>query len=330
MTQRPFPSMRRRHFCTTLLSSAAFAVSPATAQSSYPNRLIRIVVPNAAGTTSDTFARTIGSELGKRWKVPVLVENRAGAEGRIAARYFITTPPDGYTLFLGTTSTHAINPVLLKDNGYDPLKDMTTIALMTRNTMVLSVPSSSPIKSLTELLAAAKAAGGKMNFAGGSSLTAIGTHAFFAQANMQAAYVPYKSTAVALQDLVGAHADAMFVDLGNAMAQIRRGSIRALATTGARRQKALPDVPTMEELGFAGFQMTGWSVLSAPAGLPADIGDKLNGEIRAILNVPEVAAVFASGGSEIDPARQSEADAYVRAETRRWSEMMARSGIKPE
>lgn len=302
----------------------------ANAQTDYPNRLIRIIVPNAAATTSDTFARTIGEELGKRWKVPVIVENRTGAEGRIAARHFIATPPDGYTLFLGTTSTHAINPVMAKNNGYDPIKDMQTIALMTRNYMALCVPPSSPLKSVADLVAASKAAPGKLNLAGGSSFAAIGTQAFMAQAKIQATYVPYKSTAAALQDLMGAHADAMFVDLGNGMIPLRAGSIRALATTGAQRLRSLPDVPVMEESGFPGFQMTSWSILSTPAGLPPAIADKLNAEIRSILAVPEIARIFTGNGSEIVSAPRADADAFVKSETVRWSDMMARSGIKPE
>lgn len=332
MTDRSIFSTGRRDFCAALLAGSALACAPALAQTDYPTpgRTIRIVVPNAAGTTSDTFARTIGNELSKRWKVPVIVDNRAGAEGRIAARYFITTQSDGYTLFLGTTSTHAINPVLLKNNGYDPLKDMTTIALMTRNTMALCVPPSSPIKSVAELVAASKASGGKMNLAGGSSFAAIGTQALMSQAHLQATYVPYKSTAAAMQDLIGGHADAMFVDLGNGMPQIRAGTIRALATTGGRRQKSLPEVPTMEEAGFPGFQMTSWSMLAAPAGLPLAIAEKLNAEVRSILTVPEVVALFTGNGSEIAPLPRAEADEYVKVEMKRWSEMMARSGIKPE
>ncbi|MDO9435901.1 tripartite tricarboxylate transporter substrate binding protein [Hydrogenophaga sp.] len=332
MTAQSLVSPSRRELCIHLLAASALACAPALAlaQADYPNRVIRIVVPNAAGTTSDTFARTIGDELSKRWKVPVIIDNRAGAEGRIAARYFITTPPDGYTLFLGTTSTHAINPVMVRNNGYDPIKDMKTIALMTHNTMALCVPVSSPIKSVADLVAASRAAPGKLNLAGGSSFAAIGTQAFMSQAQMQATYVPYKSTAAALQDLIGAHADAMFVDLGNGMSQIRAGTIRALATTAAHRQKSLPDVPSMEESGFPGFQMTSWSILSAPAGLPPAVADKLNAEVRLILAVPDVVRLFTGNGSEIVSSPRVEADDFVKAETKRWSDMMVRSGIKPE
>lgn len=309
---------------------AALALGAAQAQDSYPNRPIRLVVPNAPGTTSDIYGRVILNELSKRLKVPGIVDNRAGAEGRIAARYFITTPPDGYTLFLGTTSTHAINPVMFRNNGYDPVRDMTTIAMMTRNYVALSVPAGSPVRSVADLLARARAAPRKLNIAAGSSLTNIGSNAFLALSNIEMTFVPYKSTAGALTELMAGRADAMFVDLGNGIAQMRAGTIRPIATTGAARLKILPDVPSMEEAGFPGFQMTGWSVLSAPAGVPPAIADKLNGEIRSMLGDPEVARHFTGNGSEIFFAGVDEANAFVQSESRRWADMMKRSGIAPE
>lgn len=326
----PLSSSRRRLLCAGLAAASVLAGTPALAQGDYPNRLIRIVVPNAAGTTSDNFARVIGNELSKRWKVPVIVDNRAGADGRIAARYLVSTPPDGYTLFLGTTSTHAINPLLFKDAGYDPVKDMTIIALMTQNSVALCVPAASPIKSLREFLAAFKAPREPKNIAGGTSLVAIGTQAFLSMANLQMTYVPYKSTAAALQDLMGGQVDAMFVDLGNGLSQIRAGTLRALATASTTRPKALPEVPTLEEAGFPGIQMTGWSVLAAPVGVAPAVVDKLNREVLSIMSVPEVAKVFTGNGSEIVSMNAAQANDYVRSENRRWRELMARSGIKLE
>lgn len=322
----PLPT--RRLIGAALLG--AFALPRAWAQNNYPNRPIRIVVPNGAGTGSDTYARIVGQELGKRWNVPVIVENRAGAEGRIAARYIVTMPADGHTLFLGTPSTHAINPLLYKNAGYDPARDMTTIALMSRNYVALCVPAASPIKSVADLIATAKATPGKMNMGGGTSFMQIGTLAFLSLAGVEATYVPFKSSAAAVQELMAGRVDAMFVDLQNAMPQIRGGTIRVLATTGPARLKLLPDAPSIQESGFPGFQMSGWGMLGGPAGLPAPIVEKLNNAVRSVLAMPEVARNFTGNGSELVSATPAEANEFINGEIRRWKDMMARSGVKPE
>ena len=300
------------------------------AQNDYPNRLIKLIVPNAAGTVSDALARVLGQELGKRWNVPVVVENRAGAEGRIAARHFVTTPPDGYTFFIGASSTITINPVLYKDPGYAPLKDMTTVALTTRNWLTLSVPASSRIKSVAELVAAAKGAPGKLNMAGGSSAVLIGTHSFMRQANLEMTYVPYRSSAAALNDLLGGQVEAMFVDVSSAAPHVRSGALRVLATTGATRHKWLAEVPTMEESGFPGFEMVVTGMVMAPAGVPASVVEKLNREVRSVFANPDFSKQFTGNGSEVMLASPAEATRIVRDESSRWSELMKRSGLKPE
>lgn len=327
----PVDRHRRRLAFGLPAAAAAFSSGASWAQATYPSGPIRLVIPNGPGTASDNYGRLIGNELSKRLSTPVIVDNRAGAEGRIAARYLITTPPDGQTLFLGTTSTHAVNPVMFRNNGYDPLKDMTTIGLLSRNYSALCVGRDSPIRSYQDLIVAARAANGRMNMGGGTSAGAIGTRAFLSQTGLEMLYVPYKGSAAALTELMAGRLDAMLVDLSIGMAQIRAGSIRVLATTGARRLASLhPSIPTLQELGVTGFQMTGWSVLSAPSGLKAAVAERLNAYVREIMAQPEVAQHFTGNGSEILLLPPAEANDFVREEIHRWAKMMAQSGITPE
>jgi tripartite-type tricarboxylate transporter receptor subunit TctC len=322
--------MHRRPLLMTLAGLALAAAAPAAhAQDAWPSRPIKIVVPFAAGGTSDILARTIGEKLQAELKQTVIVENKAGAGGVIGADAVAKSAPDGYTLLLGTIASHAINPALNPKMPYDAAKDFAPIDLLGSIANVLIVGAAQPYKNVQELVVAAKAKPG-LPFAspGQGSSQHMSGEAFELQAGIDLTHVPYKGSGPAVQDVIAGQIPMSFETATVALPHIQSGKLRALAVTPARRSKVLPDVPTMQEAGIAGFDVASWQALYAPAGTPPAIVNRLNAEVEKILAMPDVKSKLEGLGLEHAPNSPAQFAAFGQAELAKWAKIVKDGNIK--
>jgi tripartite-type tricarboxylate transporter receptor subunit TctC len=318
----------RRSLVSVALAAAAAVALPALAQSAYPSKVIKIVVPTAPGGGNDAMARIVGAKLQERWKQAVIVENKAGGNGAIASEYVARSAPDGYTILLGYIATHGINPGLSKV-PYDPVKDFIPIAEIAEAQGVLVVNTSVPAKTVKELIALAKAKPGTMSYASAGNGTAphIAGELFKQQAGVDLLHVPYKGSGPAMTDTLAGTTQIMFPSLVAATPHIKSGKLRALAVTGSKRSPLYPNLPTVAESGVAGFEITQWYGFFAPAKTPADIVDKLNKEIVAIMKEPDVAKKFADQGADIVTGSSADFGKLVERELARWSKFIKEAKI---
>ncbi|HSW16853.1 MAG TPA: tripartite tricarboxylate transporter substrate binding protein, partial [Ramlibacter sp.] len=315
------------------LASAAPMVFPLAARAQaedWPRKPITIVAPLPAGSGTDAVARLLAQGMSNEYKVPVVVDNKVGANGFLAARYVAKAPPDGYTLFFTGNTTHSSNEHMYKQLPYDPVKDFSPVSLAFKGFMVLMVNASSPAKSIADLVSMGKKAPGKLSFATGSSSGRLSAEMFRQMAGLDFVHVPYKGNPQALTDLIGGQVDFMFTDGSTTLAQLNAGRVRALAVTSPQRHPRLPNVPTMEELGFNGYEVSIWSGLYTPAGAPPAVIDKLNATMRRVLASPELKewgnnAVFDMVAST--PAGLAQIQA---AESERTRRVLRAAGIEPE
>jgi tripartite-type tricarboxylate transporter receptor subunit TctC len=320
----------KRLIVAALAAGMALCALTASAQAPYPNRPVRIVVPFAAGGTTDILARALAQKLTEALGQSFIVDNRPGAGGNIGAELVAKSAPDGYTLLMGTVGTHAINPSLYKVMPYDHVKDFAPVVLVAGVPNVLEVNPSVPVQTVAELIAYAKANPNKLNFASSGSGTSIHLSAelFKSMTGVQMQHVPYKGSAPALQDLVGGQVQLMFDNLPSSLALIKAGKLRPLAVTSTTRAAVLPDVPTVAEAGVPGFEASSWFGLLAPAGTPPAIIAKLNAEANRWLSSPDAKEKLlaqganAAGGSPEDFAR------HIAAETIKWAKVVKDSGAK--
>jgi tripartite-type tricarboxylate transporter receptor subunit TctC len=322
--------MKRR---LALLAGLAFAISPlARAEEAWPSKPIRIVVPFAAGGTSDVLARLIGDKLQASLRQTVLVENKAGAGGVIGADVVAKSPPDGYTLLLGTIASHAINPALQPKMPYDASKDFAHVILLGSISNVLLVGAGQPYKNVAELIAAAKKAPGTISFAsaGQGSSQHMSGEMFKLMTGADISHVPYKGSAPAVQDLIGGQIPMSFETVTVAAPHIQSGKVRALAVTSAQRSAAIPTVPTLQESGVAGFDVASWQAFYAPAGTPPAIVNRLNGEIARILVMPDVKARLDGLGLVYAPNTPEQFTAFGKAEIAKWTKVVKDGKVKPE
>jgi tripartite-type tricarboxylate transporter receptor subunit TctC len=297
----------------------------------YPSGPVRIVVPYAAGGIADVLARLVGARLEAKWRTPVVVENRPGANGTIAQQFVARARPDGHTLLLGNTGTQVVNRFLYRDLPFDLEKDFQPIGLIASTPMLLVVAPSHPANSVAELVAMARAAPGRMNFgsAGNGSASHLALAMLASRAGIEIAHVPYRGTSAILPDLVGGRLQAYFDVPITALGPIRAGTIKPLGIASLQRQPALPDVPTIAET-IPGFEIASWLGLFAPAGLPPERTRKLNRELRAILAEPDFRRQLVEQGNEVLPNTPEEFDAFIRRETTRIAEVVAAAGIRAE
>jgi tripartite-type tricarboxylate transporter receptor subunit TctC len=285
-------------------------------------------VPFAAGGTTDILARVIGQALTKELGQTVIVDNRAGAGGNIGAQFAAKSPADGYTLFMGTVGTHAINQSLYKKLPFDPIKDF---APLTRVAMVPNLLVANPVKpykNVKELIAYAKANPGKVNFgsSGSGSSIHLSGELFKAMAKVDMVHVPYKGSAPAVTDLLGGQIDVMFDNMPSAIQHVRNGRLRPLAVTTARRSPELPDVPTVAEAGVPGYEATSWFGMFAPAATPAPVVARLNAALAKVLADPEVKKKLAEQGAEPYSEKPEQFAEFIRQETAKWSKVVKDSG----
>ncbi|MEO8442049.1 MAG: tripartite tricarboxylate transporter substrate binding protein [Betaproteobacteria bacterium] len=306
------------------------AAGAAIAQTNYPAKAIRYIVPFPAGGPLDIVARAIGQELTKSWGQPVIVDNRPGAGGNIGADLVAKAPPDGYTILMGAVSTHAINVALYSKLPYDPVRDFAPVTLITSVPNVLVVHPSLPVKNVKDLIALAKSRPGQLNFASGSTGSAghLAGELFDSMAGVQMTHIPYKGAAPAVIDLVAGHVSLMFDNLASALPNIKAARVRAIAVTTPKRSPLLPEIPTISESGLRGFDISTWFGIFAPAGTPPDVVTKLNGEIVRILHTNDMRELLALLGAEPIGNKPAEFAAFIKTEIPKYAKVVKASGAK--
>jgi len=296
----------------------------------YPNRPIRIVVPTAPGGMSDIVSRTFAAKVQERTGRIVVVENRTGANGVIAADHVAKSAPDGYTIYLGFHGTNSVLQHLDPKLPYNPAKDFAPVVFLVTGPTVLVVHPSVPAKSVQELIALAKSKPGGLTYASAGIGTTphLVAEQFKLHTGVQIVGVQYRGAAPANQDVLAGHVPMTFDLIGNAMNNIREGKFRALGITAAQRSPLLPDVPTMQEAGLPQMEAGAWFAFFAPAGTPRAAIDWLNREANAIFTAPDVSARFTAAGMSIPLGSPERLGAHVEADTKRWGEVIRRAGIK--
>jgi tripartite-type tricarboxylate transporter receptor subunit TctC len=307
----------------TALALGLAALAGAQAQP-WPAKPVTLLVPFPPGGSTDMIARTVGAKLQEKLGGTFIVDNKAGAGGTVGAAQAKRAAPDGYTIFVSSLGPFVIGPHLVKNAGYDPLKDFDYITVAVQAPNVLAVPATSPHKSFAELLAFIKANPGKMSFASAGNGTSdhLTAELFWQETGTTAVHVPYKGGAPAMQDLLGGTVDATFMNINTGLPNIKAGKLRALAITSSKRSPQLPDVPTMEELGFKGVTVYSWQAFAAPKGLPNDIKAKLHEGIVAALNDPAVKPKLLELGFEINGNTPDQFTAFQAAEFARWKKVI--------
>jgi tripartite-type tricarboxylate transporter receptor subunit TctC len=320
----------RRH--VTLIAAIALAASTATAFAQYPSKPIKLVVPFPPAGSTDLSARAIAGKLQERLGHPVVIENKPGAGGNIGGEQAAKSPPDGYTLFVGTVGTNAINSSLYSKMPYDHLKDFAPVVLLSKTPNVLVVNPSLPVNSVQDVIRLAKAKPGELTFASSGVGTSIhmSGELFKAMTGTQMTHVPYKGSGPMLIDIMSGQVNMAFDNLSAAIQHIKAGKLKAIATTGTVRPPTLPDLPTVQEAGLAGYDSTSWNAIFAPAGTPRDVIDRLNRELNAILSSAETRKFFADQGAEAGGGTPEQLGAFVRAETAKWAKVVKDSGAKAD
>jgi tripartite-type tricarboxylate transporter receptor subunit TctC len=307
----------------------ALLAGTASAQN-YPTRNITLVLPFAAGSGTDTTTRIISQHLSQALGVGIVIENKPGANGMIAATYVARAAPDGYTLFVTTNTTHSANPYLLKTLTYDPVKDFTPIARTGDLPFMLVVHPEVPAKTVGELVAHAKANPGKLTYASGSSSAIVSGATFAHNAGIDLLHVPYKSSPPALNDVIGGRITMMFIDVLTGLPHVNGGALRALAVTTRDRSPLMSKLPSMQEGGVPDFDITSWQGYFGPAGLPKEIVAKLNAEIRKIVEKPEIRAQLATLGMDAFSGTPEELGTFVRDQLVLWEKLVTNAGIEKQ
>jgi tripartite-type tricarboxylate transporter receptor subunit TctC len=310
--------------------TAVFAASlPAQAQ--YPSKPIRIVVPFAAGGTSDILARAIGPKLTGAWGQPVVVENRAGANGNVGADFVAKSAPDGTTLLLSDVGALAINPSVYPDMPFDPARDFSPIVMLSYSPHVLAVHPSLPVRDVKELIAYAKANPGKLNFAnsGTGGAPHLAGVEFAARAGVQWTYIPYKGGSAAVQDVIAGNANVLFNGMLATYPSVKAGRLKGLAVSSAQRVPSAPELPTVAET-LPGFETGSYQGLLAAAGTPPEIVAKLNAELTRILNTEEMKAFLARQGTEVRAGAPEALGSFIVSEKARWAKVVKEAGIKAD
>jgi tripartite-type tricarboxylate transporter receptor subunit TctC len=307
----------------TLLILGLAVATGARAQA-WPAKPVTLLVPFPAGGSTDVIARAVGPKLQEKLGGTFIVDNKAGAGGTIGAAMAKRAAPDGYTILVSSLGPFVIGPHLIKNAGYDPLKDFDYITVAVQAPNVLAVPASSPHKSLADVIAFHKANPGKMSFASAGNGTSdhLTAELFWQQTGTSGLHIPYKGGAPAMTDLLGGQVNATFMNINTGITNIKAGKLRALAITSATRSPLLPDVPTMEELGVKGVTVYSWQAIAAPKGLPADIKSKLHDALVAALNDPQVKAKLLELGFEIVANTPEQFTAFQATEFARWKKVI--------
>ena len=298
----------------------------------YPVKPIRFIVASAPGGSADFIARTFATKITESWRQQMLVDNRAGGTGTIGVQLAAKAPPDGYTVLFAAASTFATAPSLNPRLPYDPVKDFSPVTLVVVSPNMLTAHPSVPAQSLGELIQLAKAKPGQISFAspGVGSLSHMAGELLMRAAGIKMLHVPYKGGGLAVSDLVGGQVHLLFGSISTAVPLVRAGKVRALAVTSAMRSSAVPDVPTVSESGYPGYEAVQWFGMATPAGTPRPIIDKLRQEVVRILPLDDVKAALAKQGFEGVGSTPEEFGAYIKAELAKWSKLFKELAMQIE
>ena len=314
------------------IALAAATLSLGAAAQAYPTKPITIVVPFSAGGTTDILARLVGQYLTTELGQPVVVDNKAGAGGNIGGALAAKAPADGYTLFMGTVGTHAINAALYKKMPFDHVKDFAPLSRVANVPNLLVAHPSQPFKTVPEMIAYAKANPGKINFGspGNGASPHLSGELFKSMAKVELTHIPYKGSAPAVSDLLGNQIAIMFDNMPSVIPHVRSGKLRAIAISTAKRSPELPDVPTIAEAGVPGYEAVSWFGLFAPAATPKPVLDKLSTALSKVLANPEVQKKISAQGGETVNETPAQFAAFIRSETTKWGKVVKESGATVE
>jgi tripartite-type tricarboxylate transporter receptor subunit TctC len=328
---KSFPQPNRR----LLLAAIACAALPAAAQSAWPNKPVRIVVPFPAGGTTDILARALAPELSKAFGQQFVVDNRGGAGGNVGAEIVAKSPADGYTLLMGTVGTHGINRAVYAKMPFDPIKDFAPITLVAGvpNVMVMQTEKARTlgINTVADFIKYAKANPGKVNMASSGNGTSIhlAGELFKSMTGTYMVHFPYRGSGPAVMDMVGGTMDVMFDNLPSSLPHVKAGKLKALAVTSRQRSAAVPDIPTIEEAaGLKGFDATSWFGLLAPAGTPADVVNRVQQETAKALALPAIKEKLVAQGAIPSGNTPAEFARHIDAEHKKWAQVVKVSGAK--
>ena len=318
-------------FIRVFIVFIAFIANVSAQSQPYPNKPIKIISPFATGGIADTFSRVVGQGLSESLGQPVVVENKTGGGGNIGADFVAKAPADGYTLVMGNIGSHAVNPYLMKNMPYDPLKDFEPVAYVLDAEGLLVVNPSIPVKNVTELIAYVKARPGQVSYgSGGMGTTShLAGELFKSLAKVDMTHIPYKGNAPAITDLIGGQTQVMFATMPTVLPYVKTDKLKALAVIGSSRASSLPDVPTVAET-LPGFDVSNWIGIFAPAGTPKPIINKLNAEIIKIMQQPAVQKRLETEGAKFKPMTPEAFGAFQKNEALKWAKTIKDSGIKPE
>lgn len=308
----------------------AFVASGNSLAQTYPSKPIRIIVPWTAGGTADTLARIVGQNLGTSLGQQAIVDNRPGASGQIGSEFVVKSAPDGHTLVLATTAPNSTAPSLYSKLAYDPQKDFSAISLVALTFYVASVNPTLPVRNIQELVALAKARPGQLNFSspGNGTPNHLSGEMLKTMAGIQMQHIPFKGSAQAIADVIGGQIPLNFENIAVVLPHIKAGKVRALGVTSTERNRFLPEVPTIAESGYPGFEAVGWFGLMGPAGVPREVLNRLNAETVRLLNLPEVNSRILNLGAEVKPTTIAEFEAFNRAQIAKWSKVIKDSGAR--
>lgn len=315
------------------LAAATLAVAgmgSALAADAYPDKPLTMIVPFSAGGTTDILARIVGQALGQELGQTIIIENKPGAGGNIGAQQASRAKADGYTLFMGTVGTHAINQALYKKLPYDPVKDFAPLSRVANVPNLLVAHPSRPYKTVQEMIAYAKKHPGEVTYGspGSGASPHVSGALFQSMTGAELTHVPYKGSAPAISDLLGNQIAVMFDNMPSAIQHVRSGKLRPIAVTTAKRSSELPDVPTIAEAGVPGYEATSWFGLWAVAGTPAPILTKLQTALTKVLKDPAVAKKIADQGGEVVIETPAQFDAFIKSEAAKWGKVVKESGAE--
>ena len=315
------------------LAAATLAVAgmgSALAADAYPDKPLTMIVPFSAGGTTDILARIVGQALGQELGQTIIIENKPGAGGNIGAQQASRAKADGYTLFMGTVGTHAINQALYKKLPYDPAKDFAPLSRVANVPTLLVAHPSRPYKTVQEMIAYAKKHPGEVTYGspGSGASPHVSGALFQSMTGAELTHVPYKGSAPAISDLLGNQIAVMFDNMPSAIQHVRSGKLRPIAVTTAKRSPELPDVPTIAEAGVPGYEATSWFGLWAVAGTPAPILTKLQTALTKVLKDPAVAKKIADQGGEVVIETPAQFDAFIKSEAAKWGKVVKESGAE--
>jgi tripartite-type tricarboxylate transporter receptor subunit TctC len=317
-----------RTLAAAVLTAALFAPLGAAAQ--FPGKPIRVVVPFPAGSSTDTVTRILANSVSQSVGQPLIVENKAGADGAIAASEVARAPADGYTLLMATNSPMSAVPAMKKSPPYDPVADFTPITDVGRYTFFIVVHPSVPAKTLGELIDYARANPGKLNYATGNTTGIVSTAFFASQAKIDMVHVPYKGEPQAVADLVAGRVQFMFCSSSTSMPHIREGKLRAVVTTLPKRSSLLPDVPTIAQAGMPQFSITSWAGLFGPAKMPREVVERLNREFVAAMGRGEVQAAMERQAFSLSPSSPEQLAGFLQEQIESYRRTLEAAGIQPE